>query len=170
MTLPVSLQAVIDEMDTFGDDFHPYLNQLTGELVTINNEEIQAVEEGADLDDNPEWEQDLIQKAAEVLSSTEYLPLPSKFEIHEYAIMERFCLALEDEAVGRELWRQMHGFGAFRRFKDTLSRHDLLDTWFAYRQAAYAEIAMAWLEEHHIPYRCVKLKGVAFQSPIWKAC
>jgi hypothetical protein len=70
MTLPVSLQAVIDEMDTFGDEFHPYLNQLTGELVTISNEEIQAVEEGADLDDDPEWEQDLIQKAA----APQYVP------------------------------------------------------------------------------------------------
>jgi hypothetical protein len=152
MTLPVSPRAVIDEMDTFGDDFHPYLNQLTGELVTISNEEIQAVEEGADLDDDPEWEQDLIQKAAEVLSSTAYLPLPSKFDIHEYAIMERFCLALDDDELGRELSRQMHGSGAFRRFKDTVDRHNLLDMWFAYRQAAFAEIAMEWLEEHHIPY------------------
>ena len=94
MTLPVSLQAVIDEMDTFGDEFHPYLNRHTGELVTISSEEIQAVEEGDDLDDYPDWQQDLIQKAAEILSSAAYLPLPSKFEIHEYAIMERFCLAL----------------------------------------------------------------------------
>jgi hypothetical protein len=152
MTLPVSLQAVIDEMDTFGDEFHPYLNQLTGELVTISNEEIQAVEEGADLDDDPEWEQDLIQKAAEVLSSTAYLPLPSKFEIHEYAIMERFCFAVEDADLSRELQAQIHGAGAFRRFKDTLYRHNMADTWFAYRQVAFAEIAMEWLEEHHIPY------------------
>jgi len=27
--------------------------------------------------------------------------------------MGRFCLALEDDELGRELWRQMHGFGAF---------------------------------------------------------
>ena len=152
MTLPVSLQAVIDEMDTLGDEFHPSINQHTGELVTLSHEEIQAVEQGDDLDEDAEREQDLIQKAAEVLSSTEYLPLPSKFEIHEYAIMERFCLTLEDDELGRELWHQMHGSGAFRRFKDTLYRHNMADTWFTYRQAAFAEIARQWLEAHHIPY------------------
>ena len=76
MTLPVSLQAVIDEMDTFGDEFHPYLNRHTGELVTISNDEIQAVEQGDDLDADSEWEPDEIRKTAEVLSSAEYLLLP----------------------------------------------------------------------------------------------
>ena len=152
MTLPVSLQAVIDEMDTFGDDFHPYLNQRTGELVTLRDEEIQAAEQDEALDDDSEWEPDEIQAARDVLSSPDYVSLPSKFEIHEWAIMQRFCFAVENANLSRELQDQIHGAGAFRRFKDTLSRHDLLDTWFAYRQAAFAEIAMAWLEEHHIPY------------------
>ncbi len=152
MTLPVSLQAVIDEMDTFGDDFHPYLNQLTGELVTLRDEEIQAVEQGDDLDEDAESEPDEIPTAREVLSSEDYLPLPSKFDIHEWAIMQRFCFAVEDADLRRELQDQIHGAGAFRRFKDTLYRHNLLDEWFAYRQAAFAEIAIEWLEEHHIPY------------------
>ena len=66
--------------------------------------------------------------------------------------MERFWFALDDEALGRAVWQQMHGSGAFRRFKDTLHRHNLIDTWYAYRQVAFAEIAMEWLDEHHIPY------------------
>lgn len=152
MTLPVSLQAVIDEMDTFGDEFHPYLNQLTSELVTLRDEEIQAAEQGDDLDDDSEWEPDEIQTAREVLDSADYLPLPSKFEIHEYAIMQRFCFAVEDADLSRELQDQSHGAGAFRRFKDTLYRHNLIDVWFAFRQAAFADVAVQWLEEHHIPY------------------
>ena len=55
-------------------------------------------------------------------------------------------------AGGVRAAQQIHGAGAFRRFKDTLARHNLLDTWFAYRQAAFAEIAIEWLDEHHIPY------------------
>ena len=152
MTLPVSLQAVIDEMDTFGDEFHPYLNPLTGELVTLRDEEIPAAEQDEALDDDSEWEPDEIQAARDVVSSADYVPLPSKFEIQEWAIMQRFCCAVEDADLRRELQDQIHGAGAFRRFKDTLSRHNLIDVWFAYRQAAFADIAMAWLEEHHIPY------------------
>ena len=66
MTLPVSLQAVIDEMDTFGDEFHPYLNPLTGELVTLRDEEIQAAEQDEALADDSEWEPDEIQTARDV--------------------------------------------------------------------------------------------------------
>jgi len=152
MTLPVSLQAVIDEMDTFGDNFHPYINRQTGELVTLSSDDLCIVEEGFELADYPEWQQEILQKTVEVLDSEAYAPLPGKFAIHEYAIMQRFCFAVEDAGLSRELQDQIHGAGAFRRFKNTLTRHNMLDTWFACRQAAFAEIAIAWLEEHNIPY------------------
>ena len=152
MTLPVSLLAVIDEMDTFGDNFHPYINRQTGELVTLSSDDLCIVEEGFELADYPEWQQEILQKTVEVLDSDAYVPLPGKFAIHEYAIMQRFCFAVEDAGLRRELQDQIHGAGAFRRFKNTLTRHNMLDTWFACRQAAFTEIAIKWLEEHNIPY------------------
>ncbi|ACD89672.1 conserved hypothetical protein [Chlorobium limicola DSM 245] len=152
MTLPVSLLAVIDEMDTFGDNFHPYINRQTGELVTLSSDDLCIVEEGFELADYPEWQQEILQKTVEVLDSDAYVPLPGKFAIHEYAIMQRFCFAVEDAGLSRELQDQIHGAGAFRRFKNTLTRHNMLDTWFACRQAAFTEIAIKWLEEHNIPY------------------
>lgn len=154
MTLPVSLQAVIDEMDTFGDNFHPYINRQTGELVTLSSDDLCIVEEGFELADYPEWQQEILQKTVEVLDSEAYAPLPGKFAIHEYAIMQRFCFAVEDAGLRRELQDQIHGAGAFRRFKDTLNRHNMLDAWYACRQAAFAEIAIAWLDEHNIAYVC----------------
>ena len=152
MTLPVSLLAVIDEMDTFGDNFHPYINRQTGELVTLSSDDLCIVEEGFELADYPEWQQEILQKTVEVRDSDAYVPLPGKFAIHEYAIMQRFCFAVEDAGLSRELQDQIHGAGAFRRFKNTLTRHNMLDTWFACRQAAFTEIAIKWLEEHNIPY------------------
>ena len=127
MTLPVSLQAVIDEMDTFGDNFHPYINRQTGELVTLSSDDLCIVEDGFDPADYPEWQQEILQKTVEVLDSEAYAPLPGKFAIHEYAIMQRFCFAVEDFGLRRELQHQIHGAGAFRRFKDTLNRHNMLD-------------------------------------------
>jgi hypothetical protein len=129
-----------------------FLNQHTGELITLRDEEIQAAEQDEALADDSELEPDEIQTAQDVLSSTDYLPLPSQFEIHEYAIMQRFCVTIDDADLSRELQDQIQGTGAFRRFKDTLYRHNQIEGWFAYRQAAFADIAMEWLEEHHIPY------------------
>src|SRR3989304_9280873 len=118
MTPTVSLQAVVQEMDVFSDEEHAYLNQRTGELVTIRNEDIGILERGDVIEAYPEWQHGLIRKTQEVLDSEDYLRLPSKFDIHEYAIMERFCYSVEDEELSNELLDQIRGSGAFRRFKD----------------------------------------------------
>ena len=152
MPLPVSLKAVTDELELLSDDSFAYLHRTTGELVTLTREELAAVEAGDEPDDFPEWQRELIRKAAEVLSSAEFLHLPTKFDIHEYSIMEKFCLSVEDEELSDELLYQIRGSGAFRRFRDALRRYDLTDAWYAYRNAALEEIATAWLEEHDISY------------------
>jgi hypothetical protein len=49
MTSVGRLQDVIDKMDAVCDEHHAYLNRQTGELVTISDAEIRAVEEEHDL-------------------------------------------------------------------------------------------------------------------------
>ena len=47
-------------------------------------------------------------KIREVLASDDFLPLPSKFEIHEWSIMERFAESLEDDEASERLLRAIH--------------------------------------------------------------
>lgn len=148
----VSLRAVAEEMDTFGDDERAYLNKHSGELVTVRREEIAIVESGEDLEDYPQWQRDLIGKTQEVLEEEAYLPLPSKFDIHEYAIMERFCYSIVDDSLREELLDQICGSGAFRRFKDAIHRRGVADKWYRFRQEALEEIAARWLEANGIAY------------------
>src|SRR3954462_6407232 len=69
----VSLHAVVDELDSLGDETYAYLNKRTGQLVTIGCEEIAIVEDSDDLEDviaaYPGWQQDLIRETKEVLDS-----------------------------------------------------------------------------------------------------
>jgi Uncharacterised protein family (UPF0158) len=152
MTSVVRLQDVVDEMDAVSDEHHAYLNRQTGELVTIGDEEIRAVEEEHDLANYADWQQDAIQKTSQVLESDDYLRLPSKFDIHEYSIMQRFCDEVEDAELSNELLFQMRGSVAFQRFKHAIHRYDIADDWYRYRQAALEQIAIDWLEAHAIPY------------------
>jgi hypothetical protein len=152
MTSVVRLQDVIDEMDAVSDEHHAYLNRQTGELATISNEEIRAAEEEHDLADYLDWQQEEIQKISRILDSDDYLPLPSKFDIHEYSIIEQFCIQIEDAKLSNELLFQMRGSGAFQRFKHAIYRYDIADDWYRYRQAALERIAIDWLEENAIPY------------------
>jgi len=149
--LRVSLRAVAAEMDLLNDDWTAYINRRTGELVTVTDEAARAVEDGAD-DHIPEWQAELLPKIREVLGSRDYLPLPSKFDINEYRILERFCHGVTDPVVRRDLLQAIQGKGAFGRFK-TLAQHcGLLDEWHAYRYEALESIAAEWLEANGIGY------------------
>ena len=152
MTAIVSLRAVVQEMDVHGDQHHAYLNKRTGELVTIGDEEIDIIESGDNIEDYPELQQEAIRKTQEVLASEEYLPLPSKFDIHEYAIMERFSRSRDDRELRERLLYCIQGFGAFRLFKDAIRDFGIVDDWYLFRQVALEEIAIEWLDASGIPY------------------
>jgi hypothetical protein len=152
MTVVVSLRDIVNEMDVMNDEFHAYLNKVTGELVTITNEDIEAIENDDDWSEYPEWQHESLATAKKVLDSTDYLPLPSKFDIHEYEIMERFCYSIEDPKLSNELAYQIKGSGAFRRFKDAIRRHGIEDEWYQFRDQALEEIAIEWLESNGIAF------------------
>jgi hypothetical protein len=115
MTPVVKVQDVVDEMDLLSDEHRAYLNRKTGELVTLTNEEIQAVEEDYDLAGYPDW-QEVIEKARQVLNSDDYLQFPSRFDLHEYSIMERFCSEIGDADLSNELFSnsRFRGLSAFQ--------------------------------------------------------
>jgi uncharacterized protein UPF0158 len=150
--LTVSLPAVASEMDLPNDDWTAYLNRRTGELVTVTDEDARAAEDEAADDDLPDWQAERIPKVREVLASDDFLPLPSRFDINEYRIMERFCHQVTDPKVRADLLRAIQGAGAFGRFK-TLAQHcGLVDEWHTFRDRAIANIAAAWLEANGIAY------------------
>ena len=152
MSIVVSLQDVVDAMDIQGDEFHAYLNKVTGELITVTTETLSAVEEDEDWDDEPQWQQDVLEDARQVFASDDYLPLPSKFEIHEYSIMEEFCNSLEKPRLRDEMTSRIRGSGAFRRFKDGIHYHGIQEDWYRFRQQALEAIAIEWLEFNGIAY------------------
>jgi hypothetical protein len=40
----ISLRDFVDEMQVFSGEHHAYLNKITGELITITNEDIAVIE------------------------------------------------------------------------------------------------------------------------------
>jgi hypothetical protein len=150
MSSIVKLRDIVDELEMLSDELHSYLNKQTGELITVSREELQAVEDELEL--YPDWQKQAIQKAQEILDSDDYLPLPNKFDIHEYSIMERFCNELENAELSDELLVRIRGSGAFRRFKHAIYHYNISDYWYRYRQKALENIAIDWLEANSISY------------------
>ena len=150
---PVSLKSVVNEMDVISDEVTAYINKKTGELCAVSEEEANIIEEGKEDDEFiPEWQKEILPKVREVLESDHFVALPDQFEIHEYSIMERFCLSLSDEGLQDELLYAIRGSGAFRRFKDAIHRKEIQDDWYRFRREAFISIASDFLES----------KGIAF--------
>jgi hypothetical protein len=140
-------------MEMQNDEMHAYINRRTGELFTLTDEDAQFTEDDEmDLDDLPDWRQDVMPKIREVMDSDDWLRLPSQFDIHEYRIMEDFCHSVTNEEHRSELLDAIRGRGAFRFFKSTAGRLGLLDDWYKYRDAEFARIAAEWLDAHGIAY------------------
>jgi hypothetical protein len=148
----VSIKDVVNEMDVISDEHSAFLNRHTGELVTLSNEEISAAEEDDNIDEYPEWQQDMIIKAKEVINSDDYLPLPSKFEIHEYHIIEEFCYSVVDDKIREDLLDKIRGRGAFSRFKNAIHMNGIEEEWYHFRQEELEKIAIDWLEVNQISY------------------
>lgn len=155
----VALRDVAAHMDVPNDEWTAYINRRTGELFTVTDEDARAAEGRAD-DDLPEWQADVVPKVREVLGSKDFLRLPSKFDINEYRILERFCYGVADPAVRHEFLQAIGGKGAFGRFKVLAQHCGLLDEWYAYRDRALEDIAAEWLEANNIGYtRETRVKG-----------
>lgn len=150
--MKVKLQDVVEAMDMVGDEMSAYLNKHTGELIPITSEELSAAEEEEDLADYPEWQHESILKAREIIDSEDWLELPAKDDIHDYAIMEEFCRSIADPELSERLLNAIRGSGAFSRFRGALEALDRRQEWYDFRAVALEQIAVEWLDDHHIPY------------------
>ena len=148
----VSLRDVVEALDLQSDELQSYLDPDTGEIVTFSEEEAQ-IAESDDWEDAPEWMREFLPKVKRALEDDRMLELPDRVHIDEWRMMQDFAEEQEQCRCRPELLSAVHGAGAFRRFKDTIQRLGLEDSWYQYREAAFEQVAKEWLEENKIPYR-----------------
>lgn len=152
MTLRVKLDDVIEALEAAGGDHTHYLDKRTGEIMLITNEEMEAAEEDELISDYPDWQRESILKAREILKSEDFVALPDQFDIHEYKIMEGFCLECQDRDVGETLLSQIKGSGAFGRFKNAIHSMGVEKDWYQFRRTELEKLAIEWLEQEGVTY------------------
>ena len=168
MTVAVSLRDLVDELQTLPNEGRAYLHKISGRIIPVTDDDVAMVEMDEFEEEFEEeleetiddvggedfsWETQYFQDVKRILADdADYLELPSRFDIHEYEIMERFCLSISNGKVRDVLLRKIRGSGAFRRFKDTIYQYGIENDWFKYRDEAYKEFAVAWLESKGIAY------------------
>ena len=145
----VMLEDVVDAMEMTPDDWGAYLIKETCQVCVVPDDLLGAGDEDSlFLDLADEW---MIQDA-KLIKEYESISLPDKFEIDEWNIMKKFSQSRSVEAHCGELLDSIHGRGAFRSFRRTLERLNLIDQWYEFRAAAIEAVAVGWLEQNGVQW------------------
>ncbi|MEI8390690.1 MAG: UPF0158 family protein [bacterium] len=148
----IKLKEIVDAIEDQSDELYFYLNKKSKKVVMISNDEMRAAEDEDPIEDFPEWQQEIIKIAIEIVNTDDYIELPEKSNINEYEIMEDFCLSIEDDKLRGILLASIKGKGAFKRFKDVAYRHEILENWYEFKNIALKQIAINWCKENNINY------------------
>ena len=149
----IQLNDIIDALEMQFDESFSYLDLDAGKVVTVSENLLREAEEPGDEEpDLPDWQKGEWEIAKRIVSTDRFRPLPTKFEVHEWGIMQEFSGSVESESISAELSRAIHGAGAFRIFKDTVRRLGIESAWFAFRAGALRQIALDWCEENQIAW------------------
>jgi hypothetical protein len=152
MPATVRLDDIVDALEMQFDESSSFLDRDSGQVETVSHDLLREAEECGDDEepDLPAWQKQEWEIARQIVSTDRFQKLPTKFDVHEWAIMQDFSRSLESERIREDLLHAIHGAGAFRYFKDTLRRHRIESAWFAFRSQALRQIALNWCEENHI--------------------
>lgn len=152
MNYKVNLEEVIEALEIKTRESNYFYYKKTGEIFYITDDELREAEDEPNIDNFPEWQQDNIRTAVDILSTSDYIKLPNEQDIDDYRIMKDFCNSIEDEKQNNVLCDAISGSRPFRRFKEKIYQFDLADDWYDYQDKIYKEIAIEWCRENNIEY------------------
>lgn len=154
MGTAVKLTDILEAIEFQPEEASSHLDRQTGEIILVTDEEFRAAEDDEPLANRPDWEQEAIEKAQEIVADCEnrFVELPTQFDVNEYRIIQDFCDSLEDRQLSETMYGLIKGKGTFRRFKDAIERYGIADRWYRHRQTALKGIAKDWCETYGIQY------------------
>ncbi|MFW9993930.1 MAG: UPF0158 family protein [Candidatus Odinarchaeota archaeon] len=153
--LPVDVGELALYMEDSNPEHGQYLDTETGEIIVVENWLADTWEEGdGTLEgfDGYKRLEDWQKRAVEVLLAFEehpsdrYRKVPSLSSGEQYVLMEWFAGTVSDPSLRKRLELALSGRGAFKRFKEVLSRYPgEQKRWYGYKQQRVEKQARAWL-------------------------
>ncbi|MEC5425458.1 UPF0158 family protein [Virgibacillus sp. C22-A2] len=143
MTTKVKLNDIVEGMEIQLDESSTLVNIKTGEVIYVSDANLRNAEDGDSFEGLRDWQQEELEVAYDVIENEEnYIELPTEYDIHEYSMIENFCLTVKDPKAQGLLLRAIRGKGAFGRFKDQAFDLGLEQDWYTYRDERYKQIAI----------------------------
>ena len=144
--LPIDIDEIAGMIDVRDPESEGYLDAHIGGTVLLPPELID-LEDGADLDDLPDWEKELIPIARAIdAGSDRYVPLPEFDSGEDYQLMAGFAESVDDPGLRDQMSIALDGPGAFHRFRRVLESHPHeQERWYRFKDAAMIKRVREWL-------------------------
>ncbi|MCL2890487.1 MAG: UPF0158 family protein [Methanomassiliicoccaceae archaeon] len=127
------LDRLTDMLD-IADIETSYYDKETGKII-FRSEDEELADDGFD---------------DELSEGCRYIPLPGPHDLNDYEIMKDFSRSVDDNRKRNILLTAISGKGAFRCFRQSIEELEMEDEWYAFKKAAYRNIAREWCEIHGI--------------------
>ena len=161
--MKVDFEELFDKMEEVLMGQKAYFNKKTGEVHLFTQTLLDSfidysAEPDEEIDESlPDWEKEAKKEFLEVFYPVgeprdDYIPMPTQRDVHEWAIMEKFCFTIEEKEIREEMDGRIHGSGAFRRFKSGIHKYNIEEDWYKFREKELREILKFWCERNDIEY------------------
>ena len=151
----VDLFELIETLDIDFESIRFFVDKLTGKIVTWS-EEGGFVDMDIDDDETDDEESDDEETEDEDFDDEfipdHYIPLPDRWDLDKYRIMEDFCCSIEDVEIQHNLLSAIRGKGAFGRFNTAIRCYKIENDWFKYLHENLKEVAIEFCKVHHLDY------------------
>ena len=152
VAVPVRLDEIVDQLEVQFDEISSYLDRDTGEVYVMPNDVLSGVEAGDEPEHSAAWQEEQWEIAKRIVESNSFVRLPTKWDVHEWEILNEFAQSVERASIREELLDAIHGSGAFRMFKTVIRQHRMDSAWYAFRTQALRQIAIDWCDRQGIPW------------------
>jgi hypothetical protein len=97
------LAEIIEAIDFAGDESTAFWDRQTSQVVVITDADIAAAEDEALAAQAPDWQREAIAMARliDADAGTRFVPLPTRFDAHEWQMMAAFAARLPRGRGGR---------------------------------------------------------------------
>jgi hypothetical protein len=116
------------------------------------NKETQDVQMLPDELHIPYTDMDMFQELLDKLEANpeQYIEIESLSSREGFILMEDFAANLKDKNTQNRLYNALSRPKPFRQFRYALEENDLLQQWYAFKDAYYEQLAKEWLTKHFI--------------------
>jgi hypothetical protein len=147
----MKLSELKNALDFVDDDTNCYLNLLDNKILILSDEDISTYEDNMREDLVNDWSIKVWDDVDFYYENIEHFKcLPTKYEIHEYKIMEDFAIKHQDLKLSEQMLYTLRGKGAFRRFKDFVFFNNIEEEWYEFRDLSLIQLLVDWCREHRI--------------------